>query len=496
MARGLVVELLANDIFSGKVSKFLSQAPYDGCAFPLVRKITFFVLMDNMFDNDEAHESAWVNRMNELFELGEDNSADLLDIEDRTTDPSEIEANISSFVRRVKDMAPEIDEIDVRLLSDTRPERTNRHFEDLISRLFQLVGRVTYGDYDGYSAAVDLQMNPVGKLVYIEHISELIHSSFAQLVQQNSSTLQSLIIRNSNDIDLGAFIKTVDDTLITYPHLLTLKLTGLWDYPESPTSALKDAVPFPCLRFLCLRVGYPFYDDTLFRGNATTLEYLEMGLDSRTISMLSKYNIFTRTSHPKLWHVRFDVFGELVPDPFITYAELMLFMLNVAPKAPVREIGDMVSSTKLVPALPLLGDYACIQVLTLTYACIDHWQAIALIKSLSLLSDLHAPPPSLGSNPPGIIDKHLPAFMVSNYPSIGKRFRCWHHTCDARMIDPLGVITSLLLLALVCPNFDYYVMANGKRNQLMEQMEATIASDMFKEYAPRLRRLLFNGWRG
>ncbi|KAJ2059269.1 hypothetical protein GGI17_004510 [Coemansia sp. S146] len=300
----------------------MSQAPYDGCAFPLVRKITFFVLMDNMFDNDKAHKNAW---------LGKDNSTDLLDI------------------------------------------------EDLISRLFQLVSHATYGDYDRYSAAVDLQMNPVSNLVHIEHISKLIHSSFAQLVQQNSSTLQSLIIKNSNDIDLGAFIKTADDTLITYPRLLTLKLTRVWDYPESPMSAFKDAVPFPCLRFLCLRVGYPFNNDTLFRGNAATLKYLEMGLDSRTISMLSKYNVFTQTSHPKLQHVGFDVFGELVPDPFITYAELVLFMLNVAPRAAVQEIGIFIGCAELVPALLLLGDYTCIQVLILTYACLDHWQAIALV---------------------------------------------------------------------------------------------------------------------
>ncbi|KAJ2411891.1 hypothetical protein GGF41_006247, partial [Coemansia sp. RSA 2531] len=130
--------------------------------------------------------------MNELFNLGEDNATGLADIEDRTTDPLEIEANVSSFVQRVKEMAPELGEIEVRLVSDTRPERTDRHVEELISQLFRLVSRVTYRDYDGYSAAVDLQINPVSNLVHIEHSSELIHTSFAQLVQRNSSTLRSL----------------------------------------------------------------------------------------------------------------------------------------------------------------------------------------------------------------------------------------------------------------------------------------------------------------
>ncbi|KAJ2069206.1 hypothetical protein GGI08_000471, partial [Coemansia sp. S2] len=496
LARELVIELLAKDIYSGKALRCLSQAPYDGCAFPLVRRITFIVFVDTIYTDYEAHDSAWVSRMNELFNLGEDNATGLADIEDRTTDPLEIEANISSFVQRVKEMAPELGEIEVRLVSDTRPERTDRHVEELISQLFRLVSRVTYRDYDGYSAAVDLQINPVSNLVHIEHSSELIHTSFAQLVQRNSSTLRSLVIGNSNDIDLGAFMKTSDDTHITYPRLEALKLTGLWDYPELPTSAFKDVIPFPCLRSLSLQVCYPFDDDTLFRGNATTLTYLEMGLDNRTISILLKYNVFTQSSHPKLSYVNFEEIGDIVPHSFNDYADYVQFSLSIAPKAAARAIGGISSRTLLVPALPLLCDYACIQVLMLPYVCVDHWQVIALIKSLPLLSDLHAPPPSLGSRPTGIVDEQLPAYVISHYSPIGKRFRCWHLSCDARAIDLQGVIRAVLLLALVCPNFDCFNTGCTRRNQFRELMEVGIASDMFKEYAPRLRRLLFNAWRG
>ncbi|KAJ2344119.1 hypothetical protein GGH92_004623 [Coemansia sp. RSA 2673] len=113
LARELVIELLAKYIYSGEALRCLSQAPYDGCAFPLVHKITFIVFVDTTYTDYEAHDSAWVSRVNELFNLGEDNATGLADIEDQTTDPLEIEANVSSFVPRVKEMAPELGEIEV-----------------------------------------------------------------------------------------------------------------------------------------------------------------------------------------------------------------------------------------------------------------------------------------------------------------------------------------------------------------------------------------------
>ncbi|KAJ2344118.1 hypothetical protein GGH92_004622 [Coemansia sp. RSA 2673] len=221
-----------------------------------------------------------------------------------------------------------------------------------------------------------------------------------------------------------------------------------------------------------------------------------MGLDNRTISLLLKYNVFTQSSHPKLSYVNFEEIGDIVPHSFTDYADYVQFSLSIAAKAVAHVIAGISSRTLLVPALPLFCDYACIQVLMLPYVCVDHWQAIALIKSLPLLSDLHAPPPSLGSNPTGIVDEQLPVYVLSQYSPIGKRFRCWHITYDARAIDLQGVIRAVLLLALVCPSFDCFNTGCRRRNQFREMTEVAVASDMFKEYAPCLCRLLFNGWRG
>ncbi|KAJ2066867.1 hypothetical protein GGI03_003627 [Coemansia sp. RSA 2337] len=50
------------------------------------------------------------------------------------------------------------------------------------------------------------------------------------------------------------------------------------------------------------------------------------------------------------------------------------------------------------------------------------------------------------------------------------------------------------MLALVCPNFTYSASPSDVLKELKRVLEDTIALDMFKDYAPRLQHLLFNGW--
>ncbi|KAJ2871686.1 hypothetical protein GGH93_004621 [Coemansia aciculifera] len=178
---------------------------------------------------------------------------------------------------------------------------------------------------------------------------------------------------------------------------------------------------------------------------------------------------------------------KLVPDTFATYTEGVQYALSIGPGAAVRKIG-VPSSDELLPALSLPGDHCSIQVLMITRTQLDIGQAISLIKSLPLLSNLHAPLPRIGTMPDGVTRAELPAYMVSTYAPLGERFRCWH---PERYRDSVECI---LLLALVCPNFDYVAMNREQRKLFMDDLEWYIDLNSFKPYASRLRRLLFNGW--
>ncbi|KAJ2744571.1 hypothetical protein GGI20_002860 [Coemansia sp. BCRC 34301] len=89
LAQELTIDVFGKGIYSGEAVGQLSSARYDGCAFPLVRKLEIDIFMataDKPNGPAEADESAFL-------------------------DPLEIGANIGSFVQRLKEMAPKVSDI-------------------------------------------------------------------------------------------------------------------------------------------------------------------------------------------------------------------------------------------------------------------------------------------------------------------------------------------------------------------------------------------------
>ncbi|KAJ2038512.1 hypothetical protein IW146_000747 [Coemansia sp. RSA 922] len=467
LAKDLDIELMGVDVYTGKVLEMLSRSPYDGCVFPRVRNINF-IFHSNEFDNNTV------------------------------ADPVQFKANIGAFAQWVKDVVPEVSSIWVLPARLGRPPETaSCYFDDLVSQLLGLVDRIEFGLYSQTNIPVALHLDKLCDLVHLKFASEAGMARAIQLARRNASTLQSLVFESNSDIDVCGLVRDAAGCHVTYPHLLTLNIFDHSANSEQQRPVLDDVVPFPGLQYLVIKRLYPFNDDTLFRGNAATLKSLDMVLDSPTICMLCKYKVFTLTSHPELQCVNLTQDDIRLPYPFATAAEFMQFMLYIAPKASVREIGGYVGCTELATTLPLLENHTSIQVLTLVSIPLEFWDLIALIKTLPLLSDLHSsfPPPSFGAITATVSTDELPEFISANYAPMGKRFRCWHlkHYTTQHHED---AINCALLLALACPNFDYLVTDFGESKPFMKLMKDTIASDMFKEYAPRLRRLLFNGWRG
>ncbi|KAJ2012938.1 hypothetical protein GGI03_001070, partial [Coemansia sp. RSA 2337] len=82
------------------------------------------------------------------------------------------------------------------------------------------------------------------------------------------------------------------------------------------------------------------------------------------------------------------------------------------------------------------------------------WDAITLIKSLPLMSDLHSRM-SVVTPPLADLSIHeLLAYVPSEHgPIMGQRFRCWHVNGISGSVTL--AVKCVLLLALICPNFDY-----------------------------------------
>ncbi|KAJ2016885.1 hypothetical protein GGI14_003340, partial [Coemansia sp. S680] len=458
LSKEIILKINEQTVYSGEVLKLLSQEPYDGCVFQRARAFTF------------------------AFAPGYED----------TISPAITLANINAFVQRIQNMAPVVTNITV-LVSyfDQSFIIAGRHFSNMISRLFQIVSGVDYNsDFEG-SAPVVLQLESIRNLSHIRFTRRNNLDPLIQLARLNAPTLQSLSIDTDIDIDISGLIRDADGNHTTYPRLLSLKLRDLFVPVASRQLEFKGAVPFPSLRSLRLWLSHSLEDDMFFRGNAGTLESLDIKLDDSTFRALCRHKVFAPGSHPKLQRVSVQYKDMFSSQPFATIAETIKFELGIGPRAAVREIGSAPPNNKVAPVISALGNHTCIQVLTILHIWLELWDVIAIIKSLPLLSDLHTMSLRIGAIPAGISRDDLPSFMLLTYASMGKRFRFCSLRDTVNNIDK-DLVLCVLLLALACPNFAYAATSRSSHTQFMEMVEEAIASDMFRQYAPRLRRLLFH----
>ncbi|KAJ2063460.1 hypothetical protein GGI17_001676 [Coemansia sp. S146] len=89
-ARDITIFLYARIIYSGKALEMVSRVPYDSCPFLLARRVAFIFVNDTKDGTDEDTGS------------DEDIGTD----KDIVIDPLTAEANIGSFVERIKQVAP------------------------------------------------------------------------------------------------------------------------------------------------------------------------------------------------------------------------------------------------------------------------------------------------------------------------------------------------------------------------------------------------------
>ncbi|KAJ2876806.1 hypothetical protein H4R27_006300, partial [Coemansia aciculifera] len=422
LAKKLIIELDEGDIYAGGALRVLTHAPYEGCAFPLVRKITFRIFMDITDEDYEDHlrKLSYKRRMRmEFIDIHDSDSSYDSDVDDdalrpnanTTTDLMVLDDNTHAFMLRIEEMAPLVDEVDVQTKPYSVSEECEELYSILVAQLFQLGKRITYGNYSLATIPVDLDLDLICDLVHLGIDVDSDPNPFVELAQLSGLTLQSLIIGPNSFVDLEDIIQDTEGFYVEYPCLLMLKLleTEHVDVGEFP--AFPGAVPFPSLRHLHIAVIYPFTDDTIFQGNAATLEYLKLEQDEHSYPVVYECNVFTPGSHPKLRCVDITFSDEVMPGPDTNATEYLRYVLNIGSQATVRTINGHLDDKELVQTLYLFEDFTCIQVLSLSYLRLDFWDIIKLIERLPLLSDLTTAPPNLERLPTGITTDELPEFM-------------------------------------------------------------------------------------
>ncbi|KAJ2060212.1 hypothetical protein GGI17_003910 [Coemansia sp. S146] len=419
-----------------------------------------------------------------------------------------IDANISAFVKRVKQMAPMICKLEVVGTSNlVILPSDNKHINDFLSQVFQLVPRVVYKTNKHNVPLVVPAVN-VSHLMHIDidisvdfimantpMMSQAQQNAVMHLARQNAGTLQFLSIGTFRWDHISDLVKDASGDDIAYPQLRVLKLKSGWHSNEHRRPVITKAVPFPRLCHLRVDGTFPFGDDILFRGNAATLKCLNIILDRDMAIMLQRHSVFTSVSHPRLRCVKIEVpHGPFLND-FATDETRLRFLLDIVPCATMREIKVTYSNTWFHSSLPVFGNYTNIQILVLPDTRLTLWDAIALIDLLPHLSEIHNPSPIVGPLPADATMDTLAAFGVSKHVSMSKRFRCWRIAYDDKWVYRGDTVSCVLLLALVCPNFDHVITRSFNSDLFMTHMKEAMSTNMFLPYASRLQCLLPNNLR-
>ncbi|KAJ2052707.1 hypothetical protein H4S04_001159 [Coemansia sp. S16] len=498
---GLFMEMMEGEIYSvrfkpyaPRLRRLLFRGDDDDCDSDYNSTSDDYDSWESESDNTDGDSLESDRDSDDSRETDSDDDRETDGDNDYTPDTT---ANIATFVQRVKQMAPTVRKIEEipYARANNLLKRRDVHIIDLVQQLFGIVEKHTVVAYGRDLTVGCLDLESTRDLVRIQYFMDQSADAAMQLIHSNVRTLQHLDL-DVGEADVTGLVRDPNGGgYLEYPCLHTLKIYSVYDRVLSEEAIFKDIVPFPRLSRLSVW-PYLFGDNVLFRGNSATFEYLEVELIQETVSMLRKCRIFTPTSHPNLKCVKIRLPLFDIPRAFVTAAEYTQFVLSIAPGASVRKISGLTKYPEdRTPALSMLKDHGCIQILSLPDTSLSLWDVISLVKSLPFLSDLHTQPMSGSELPQDISMDTLPGYIRATYGSIGRRFRCWHIETEWRTeLNYVEAATFILLLALVFPNFDYAAIDKTHCIPFMSAMKKKIADPEFSQDAPRLSRLLFNGW--
>ncbi|KAJ2447119.1 hypothetical protein GGF42_005519 [Coemansia sp. RSA 2424] len=460
LARNLEINVELECIYSHRALRMLSRAPYKDCVFPLVRSLSFTLDMNNRRRGRDIYASV-------------------------------AQDNIAAFVQRLRLMAPRAHESSMYTPNRNKwPENSVGHFTSLVKQILQLTNRF------------DNRLGELGWTEYLDFagVCNLAHISYSfddnraicfQLARQCAPTLQSLKLQSltgvrEEHLNLSGLIQDDGGSCVTYACLQSLTL-DLWNNSATPQRpSFGVFVAYPVLRHLTIKHEYPFSDDTLFRGNAATLESLRMRMDVYTIKMLRERRVFTQTSHPQLQLVATDGTVDFAQNGFASSADYMQFVLSVGFRAAVRVIPTISFDQDIPRTLQVLGKHTAIRALTITWGRATLLNIVALIKAIPLLSELNTTMPQLDSHLVDLPKLQLVETLIEGHAPMGKQFRRW---ILQGSVWEMECVDHAILLALLCPNL-YIVDITRVSDELADRhAKDYIALHQLEQYEQRLRQL-------
>ncbi|KAJ1819978.1 hypothetical protein LPJ60_003469 [Coemansia sp. RSA 2675] len=239
----------------------------------------------------------------------------------------------------------------------------------------------------------------------------------------------------------------------------------------------KEVVPFPKLQYLFMKMDYPFADDTLFRGNSDTLEFLKIQPDIETMYMMDRCGVFTRTKYRRLRGVRIS--ERLVADaPKDIVAR---FVLEVSSHAQVLTIEDVTLGREFAMSVIRVKSLDQLQRLNMNNFNLTLCEIINMLRSLPSLTHLVSCEPELGYQFGELEVDDLGEYMLMAYYPLSKTFRSW--TCcrlSTSTVDELSLCA--ILLAIACPRLSCASVGSIKFNEYCECVGEMMSEEPLASY--------------
>ncbi|KAJ1799760.1 hypothetical protein LPJ59_001606 [Coemansia sp. RSA 2399] len=311
------------------------------------------------------------------------------------------------------------------------------------------------------------------------------------LATKFAPTLESLVANSLGPRFTGRLLFSDNNQPIVYPNLKTLDITGPW-YGKCPDTLSTDKhfVPFPKLRYLRWGVAYIFVDDTLFRGNYDTLEYLYLLLDSDSFDNLRKCGVLSAGKFPKLTHISVDnhmYHTAQVASDLLT--STVFGMITPTTRSLALE-GNQILHQHIVNAIPASIYAENIQVLSFGRTHLNADKMFEIIRLLPRMTHFTCNPLNRDSKLDVQVNKPFPDWAYEKYYPLSTRLKCWV-VVDTSIISIKFLVSLAIALAILCPNLSLVNIPNKCMDEYQREMNRVLGRRIYAKYAEDIKRLLY-----
>lgn len=325
-----------------------------------------------------------------------------------------------------------------------------------------------------------------------ENVAIESNRKLAESIRKCSISLRSLVLRNGwEQRNLSYLIDNGDGNYVAYPNLEIIKiymdaLIENFEFSITPFCT----VPFPNLKALCVHGAYPFLDDTLFRGNQHSLQYLQMDVTSKIVDIFRGSKLFTDGNiYKKLDYVNVNVNVVFSKETDSQVVRMISDMAQCARVLELRNNGFTRRCHMKKPRCQFSQGLELLRVLRVQYISMDMEDVMDLLSALPQLYTLGCNLLYLCERSDILSSTQLLKSLETKYATVKSELRCLE-LLDHGQFSSKFVAQAILILSILCPKLKVVKVRSSQTRISLDSSIKTLLKLMdYKGHRDRLEPL-------